>query len=73
MTIDSLIVCFETYQKCLTFDFIAILVNETLDEPMQTTLPSEWRVFVENPNTINNLFEGARQILEKIPYSNVSH
>ena len=73
MTIDSLQVCFETYQKCLTFDFIAVLMNETLDEPQQTTLPSEWKVFVEDAKTINNLFESAHLILEKIPYASLNN
>jgi hypothetical protein len=30
---ESLEVCLETYLKCLNFDFIAILLNETLEEP----------------------------------------
>ena len=38
VTIDSLEVCLETYHKCLTFDFVAILLNETLEEPSQTNV-----------------------------------
>jgi hypothetical protein len=30
---EQLEVCLETYLKCLNFDFIAILLNETLEEP----------------------------------------
>jgi len=42
LTAESLKVCLETYLKCLQFDFIAILLNETLDEPSQTNLSLNW-------------------------------
>jgi hypothetical protein len=40
--IDSLAICLETYLKCMQFDFVAILLNETLDEPSQTNVPAAW-------------------------------
>ena len=49
-------VAMEIYSKCLNFDFIAILLNETLEEPSQTSLPPAWVKSVENPDTINTLF-----------------
>ena len=61
--------CFETYNKCLTFDFIAILLNETLDEPSQTNLPSSWTKHVENPQTLNVLFFGLKIFVEKMLYA----
>lgn len=39
---DALHVCLETYLKCLQFDFIAVLLNETLDEPSQCNLSAAW-------------------------------
>lgn len=42
ITTESLEICLETYLKCLQFDFVAILLNETLDEPSQTNLPAAW-------------------------------
>ena len=66
--LDSLEVCLETYHKCLTFDFIAVLLNETLDEPSQINLPSSWTTYVENPQTINALFYLCKLVLQKIPF-----
>lgn len=40
-TIECLEVCLETYHKCLTFDFVAVLLNETLDEPNQANVSSK--------------------------------
>lgn len=59
-------ICLETYLKCLQFDFIAILLNETLDEPTQTNLPAAWEVHIENPETINVLFFSVNMLLEKV-------
>ena len=52
----SLNTCLEIYHKALTFDFIAILLNETLDEPSSTNLPSSWVTKVEDPGTLDTLF-----------------
>lgn len=56
----------ETYLKCLQFDFIAILLNETLDEPTQTNLPAAWECFIENPETINVLFFSVNMLLNNL-------
>ena len=37
-TLESLLTCIETYDKCLTFDFVAVLLNETLEEPISTNV-----------------------------------
>lgn len=66
VTQESLTVCLETYLKCLQFDFIAILLNETLDEPTQTNLPSAWEPIVRNPETINVLYYAVNMLLEKL-------
>ena len=52
--------------KCLQFDFVAILMNETLDEPSQTNLPSAWEPFIKDPETITVLFFTVNMLLEKI-------
>ena len=56
-TLKSLELCLKTYEKCLNFDFVAVLLNETLDEPSSTCLPSSWADQVENAETLNQLFE----------------
>ena len=33
LTLQSLEICLQTYHKCLTFDYIAVLLNETMDDP----------------------------------------
>jgi hypothetical protein len=66
LTSESLEVCLDTYLKCLQFDFIAILLNETLDEPTQTNLPAAWECYIENPETINVLFYSVNMLLEKL-------
>jgi hypothetical protein len=35
---DQVDTSLQIYHKCLTFDFVAILLNETLDEPSQTNV-----------------------------------
>lgn len=57
VTLDSLFTCIETYDKCLTFDFVAVLLNETLEEPISTNLPPAWAEKVEAPATITELFK----------------
>lgn len=57
VSLESLQICLETYEKCLTFDFVAVLLNETLEEPSSTTLPTAWAKEVEQPSTLSKLFE----------------
>lgn len=66
--LEQLQTSLEIYHKCLTFDFVAILLNETLDEPSQTNLPSAWVKDVENTQTIEVLFFLAKVILQKLPF-----
>lgn len=66
LTAESLEVCLETYLKCLQFDFIAILLNETLDEPTQTNLPAAWESYIENPETVNVLFFSVNLLLSNL-------
>jgi hypothetical protein len=42
IVLDSTSTCLETYLKCLQFDFIAILLNETLEEPSLTNVSKIW-------------------------------
>jgi len=63
---ETLEVCLDTYLKCLQFDFIAVLLNETLDEPSQTNLPAAWEKEVEDPDTLNVLFFAVNMLLDKI-------
>jgi len=67
---ESLEICLETYLKCLNFDFIAILLNETLEEPSQTNLPASWASIVEDENTVGDLFNCALTFLQKLPFTN---
>ena len=43
-------------ERSLSFDFTAILLNETLDDPITTNIPSSWAPFIEQPSTLQNLF-----------------
>jgi len=43
-------------EKALSFDFTAILLNETLDDPVTTNVPTCWGPFIEQPSTVQNLF-----------------
>jgi len=53
--IDSLEVCLETYHKCLTFDFVAVLLNETLDEPSQTNVSLPFQVNFYSSNMFSHI------------------
>lgn len=37
-TLSQLDICLQTYHKALTFDFIAVLLNETQDDPTFTNV-----------------------------------
>ena len=70
ISFESLEVCLETYLKCLNFDFIAILLNETLEEPSQTNLPASWASIVEDEHTVGDLFNCVLTFLLKLPFTN---
>ena len=38
MTLKQLEVCLQTYHKALTFDYVAVLLNETMEDPCQTNV-----------------------------------
>lgn len=54
--VECLLLALSIQDKCLGFDFSAILMNETLDEPTHTNLPSSWAPFVNRPGTLQSLF-----------------
>lgn len=53
---ESLLQTLSIFEKCFAFDFTAILLNETLDEPACTNIPTSWCGFITQPATIKNLF-----------------
>mmetsp|Transcript_1415 Transcript_1415/g.1924 ORF Transcript_1415/g.1924 Transcript_1415/m.1924 type:complete len:87 (+) Transcript_1415:292-552(+) len=53
---ESLLQSLCILERALCFDFTAILLNETLDDPVTTNIPSSWAPFVEKPSTVANLF-----------------
>ena len=53
---ESLMQALCILERALSFDFTAILLNETLDDPITTNIPSSWAPFVEQPATVRNLF-----------------
>ena len=53
---ESLMQALSILEKALSFDFTAILLNETLDDPVSTNVPSSWGPFIELPSTVQNLF-----------------
>ena len=54
---DSLLQSLTILEKSLSFDFTAILLNETLDEPSSTNIPTAWRDNIEDPQILKNLFK----------------
>ena len=40
----------------MSFDFSAILLNETMVDPININLPKSWAPLIENPQLIQNLF-----------------
>lgn len=53
---DSLYHTLSIYEKCLSFDFTAILLNETLDDPTSTNVPTSWRPIITESSTVQDLF-----------------
>ena len=43
LMIETLLQALSVLEKCLNYDWTAVLCNETLDEPGQTNLPLTWR------------------------------
>jgi hypothetical protein len=43
-------------ERALAFDFSAIMLNETLDDPMSTNVPTAWRSFLESGECMVELF-----------------
>jgi hypothetical protein len=43
-------------ERSLAFDFSAIMLNETLDDPMSTNVPTAWRMFLESGECLPDLF-----------------
>lgn len=53
---ESLYQTLSIYEKCLSFDFTAILLNETLDDPTSTNVPTSWRPIITETSTLQDLF-----------------
>lgn len=53
---ESLYQTLSIYEKCLSFDFTAILLNETLDDPTSTNVPTSWRPIITETSTVQDLF-----------------
>jgi hypothetical protein len=43
-------------ERALSFDFSAIMLNETLDDPISVNVPNEWRVLLEGGENLPLLF-----------------
>ena len=54
---ESLLQALTILERALSFDFNAILLNETLDDPITTNIPSSWAPYLERPETVQNLFK----------------
>lgn len=53
---ESIYQTLSIYEKCLSFDFTAILLNETLDDPTSTNVPTSWRPIITETSTVSDLF-----------------
>ena len=56
MLTESLFQALSILERCLSFDFAGVLLNETMVEPVNINLPKNWAPYIENPQTIQNLF-----------------
>lgn len=52
---------------------MAVLLNETLDEPSNTTVPSSWAPLIEDSQTVTDLFKTAQVSLQSMPYLRQNH
>ena len=49
MLVQSLEQSISIFEKCLSYDFNAVLLNDTLEDPSNTHIPTTWRsVVVDN-------------------------
>lgn len=53
---ESIYQTLSIYEKCLSFDFTAILLNETLDDPTSTNVPTSWRPIITESTSVQDLF-----------------
>jgi hypothetical protein len=53
-----LLECLKIFEKCLSFDFNAILLNETLEDASCTNVPVTWRALLLDPQStaVKSLF-----------------
>lgn len=58
------------YLTCLRYDFLAILLNETLDEPTQTNLPLSWAPQIQDKSSIQALVYLAKMNLTRVDFMN---
>lgn len=56
MQSESLMQSLCILERSLSFDFNAVLLNETLDDPITTNIPSSWAPYIIKPCTVSNLF-----------------
>ena len=52
MMTESLLQALSILERALSFDFTAILLNETLEDPVTTNIPTSWGEFIELPSTV---------------------
>jgi len=53
-TLKQLDICLQTYHKSLTFDYVAVLLNETMEDPCQTNVSVN--EFTVSYSFLTNLF-----------------
>lgn len=51
---------FSIFEKCLSYDFYAIMLNDTVDDPSSTYIPTTWRPVIERPQTMQSIFHCMR-------------
>ena len=57
MMTESLLQSLSILERSLSFDFSAILLNETMVDPININLPKSWAPYIiDNPTLIENLF-----------------
>ena len=54
--VENLLQALTVLEKCLNYDWSAILCNETLEEPGQTNVPISWSQTIQTPSFIQVLF-----------------
>ena len=55
--VECLLQSLSILEKCLNYDYSAILCNETLEEPGQTNLPLSWRDVIQSPDLLKLIFK----------------